>query len=167
MPLVCIRIILHVHVHVHMLNKKFNRQCLKYPSVQSGRFHYVTYLHKNIPSTDDLIACHLSLLKITNCFIFFRKITRQDLVNYISTHYTAPRIVLAGAGNIDHDELVKLAEKSFSGLPGGPTTLPDMAPCRYTGCEVSQCLFNAHIQTIYHIHVSGNFQATINFALKN
>ena len=27
-----------------------------------------------------------------------KKINRQDLVNYISTHYSAPRIVLAAAG---------------------------------------------------------------------
>ena len=28
------------------------------------------------------------------------RISRQDLVNYISTHYSAPRIVLAAAGGV-------------------------------------------------------------------
>ena len=30
-----------------------------------------------------------------------KKINRQDLVNYISTHYSAPRMVLAAAGGVD------------------------------------------------------------------
>lgn len=45
-----------------------------------------------------------------------RSIKRQDLINYIKMHYHAPRMVLAAAGGVDHDELVKLAEKEFSGL---------------------------------------------------
>ena len=31
-----------------------------------------------------------------------RSIQRGDLVNYIQTHYTAPRVVIAGAGSINH-----------------------------------------------------------------
>lgn len=31
-----------------------------------------------------------------------RSIQRADLVNYIQTHYTAPRVVIAGAGSINH-----------------------------------------------------------------
>jgi len=65
-----------------------------------------------------------------------QSISRQDLVDYISTHYTAPRMVLAGAGGVTHDELAQLAEKHFSGLQTGDTgaKLPDY--CRYTGAEV-------------------------------
>ena len=65
-----------------------------------------------------------------------RKINRNDLLNYISTHYSASRMVLAAAGDVNHDELVKLAEKSFSTLHGSPSTLPEVSPCRYTGSEV-------------------------------
>ncbi|KAG7171593.1 Mitochondrial-processing peptidase subunit beta-like [Homarus americanus] len=59
-----------------------------------------------------------------------RSISRNDLVDYITTHYKAPRIVLAGAGGIDHDSLVKIAEEN-SGLGvayAGDT--PEVAPCR-------------------------------------
>ena len=65
-----------------------------------------------------------------------RKINRNDLLNYISTHYSASRMVLAAAGDVNHDDLVKLAEKSFSAVPGSPATLPEVSPCRYTGSEV-------------------------------
>ena len=44
-------------------------------------------------------------------------------------------MILAAAGGIDHEDLVKLAEKYFSTLPGG-SSLPTIAPCRYTGSEV-------------------------------
>lgn len=49
-------------------------------------------------------------------------ISRQDLVDYIGTNYTADRMVLVGAGGIPHEELVKLAEKHFSGLKSAPPT---------------------------------------------
>jgi len=45
-----------------------------------------------------------------------KKIQKQDLLSYINTHYTGPRMVLAGAGNVNHAELVKLAEKNFGTL---------------------------------------------------
>lgn len=71
-----------------------------------------------------------------NCDTHLRSINRKDLVDYITTHYKAPRIVLAGAGGVDHGSLVKLAEQHFKGLGidyEGQT--PEVAPCRFTGEE--------------------------------
>jgi processing peptidase subunit beta len=51
-----------------------------------------------------------------------RSITRDDLDKYIKTHYTAPRMVFAGAGDFAHDQLVSLADKSFNKLPTGSQT---------------------------------------------
>ncbi|PWN23797.1 putative MAS1-mitochondrial processing peptidase beta chain precursor [Microstroma glucosiphilum] len=44
-------------------------------------------------------------------------IKQQDLAEYIKTNYSADRMVLVGAGGVEHEELVKLAEKHFSDLP--------------------------------------------------
>jgi len=44
-------------------------------------------------------------------------ITRDDLQSYISTHYSGPRVVVAGAGAVNHDDLTALAEKHFGRLP--------------------------------------------------
>ena len=67
-----------------------------------------------------------------------RKITRSDLISYINTHYHPARIVLAGAGGVDHDELVKLGEKHFSQL--GRTmdidSFPNLEPAYYIGSDV-------------------------------
>ncbi|EKM75682.1 QCR1 core subunit of the ubiquinol-cytochrome c reductase complex [Agaricus bisporus var. burnettii JB137-S8] len=50
-------------------------------------------------------------------------IKREDLASYIKTNYTADRMVLVGAGGVDHNELVKLAEKHFSSLPVSPNPI--------------------------------------------
>jgi processing peptidase subunit beta len=68
-----------------------------------------------------------------------QSLTRDDLANYISTHYTAPRMVVAGAGAVEHDDLVKLAGKQFSGLSTDPTTAADLVaaePSIFTGSDV-------------------------------
>jgi len=48
-----------------------------------------------------------------------RSLTRDQLVDYIQTQYTAPRMVVAGAGAVDHSELCSLADKHFGGLESG------------------------------------------------
>ena len=42
-----------------------------------------------------------------------RRFTRDGLLQYMDAHYTPDNIVLAMAGNLDHDRAVKLAEKVF------------------------------------------------------
>ncbi|KAI9841435.1 MAG: hypothetical protein M1837_000711 [Sclerophora amabilis] len=54
-------------------------------------------------------------------------IQQNDLVDYIKTNYTADRMVLVGAGGVPHEELVKLAEKHFAGLPTEPPTSASLA----------------------------------------
>jgi processing peptidase subunit beta len=51
-------------------------------------------------------------------------IKRDDLASYIKTNYTADRMVLVGAGGVNHDELCDLAEKHFSSLPVSPRPFP-------------------------------------------
>ena len=46
----------------------------------------------------------------------------KDLRSYIDTHYTAPRMVVAAAGALDHGEVVRLAEEHWSGRPTTSST---------------------------------------------
>jgi len=72
---------------------------------------------------------------LLNSFDFLRSIGKSDLTDYISTHYKASRIVLAAAGGVKHDDLVKLACGSLGGLEA--SVLPaEVTPCRFTGSEV-------------------------------
>jgi len=67
-----------------------------------------------------------------------KSISRQDLTEYIQDHYKGPRMVLAGAGGVDHEQLVKLAEKHFSGITYQYEhgRIPTIEPCRFTGSEI-------------------------------
>lgn len=68
-----------------------------------------------------------------------RSLTRNDLADYIATHYTAPRMVVAGSGAIQHKDLVDLSSKAFANLPSTPTTASDLVeqePAIFTGSEV-------------------------------
>jgi len=65
-----------------------------------------------------------------------KKIQREDLVNYIDQHYTAPRMVLVGAGAVDHSQLVELGSKHFGNISSAfNTTLPERH--NYTGSMVT------------------------------
>nr|CBW52774.1 ubiquinol:cytochrome c oxidoreductase 50 kDa core 1 subunit [Polytomella sp. Pringsheim 198.80] len=70
-----------------------------------------------------------------------RSITRDDLVQYIKTHYRGPRMVLAAAGAVDHDALVKLAESAFGTVSDEDNStavrsLISKEPSLYTGSYV-------------------------------
>mmetsp|Transcript_16010 Transcript_16010/g.44268 ORF Transcript_16010/g.44268 Transcript_16010/m.44268 type:complete len:484 (+) Transcript_16010:250-1701(+) len=63
-----------------------------------------------------------------------RTLTREQLVDYITTQYTAPRMVVAGAGAVDHAELCELADKHFGALSsdiGGA----EYEPAVFTGSD--------------------------------
>ncbi|CAM9166676.1 unnamed protein product [Ectocarpus fasciculatus] len=63
---------------------------------------------------------------------------RNDLQDFIKTHYTADRFVIAGAGAVDHNQLVELTEKHFGGLPQPPKEgVPTfMDPAVFTGSDI-------------------------------
>jgi len=67
-------------------------------------------------------------------------ISQSDLQNYIQSNYTADRMVLVGAGAVDHSELIKLAEQHFATLPqsSNPVPLGKAAhpTTKFTGAEV-------------------------------
>merc|ERR1711871_505470 len=56
--------------------------------------------------------------------------------DYINTHYTGNRMVVVGAGAIDHNELVKLAETNFGGMPAESKTPVTLEPAVYTGSDI-------------------------------
>ncbi|MEQ2265202.1 hypothetical protein XENORESO_003868 [Xenotaenia resolanae] len=70
-----------------------------------------------------------------------KTINRGDLVEYITTHYKGPRIVLAAAGGVCHQELISLARFHFGKLPSRDQgEVPAPPPCHFTGSEVRSCL---------------------------
>jgi len=54
----------------------------------------------------------------------------------VANNYTAPRMVLAGAGAITHQQLVDLAQKHFGKLPTHGPEEVHKEPARYTGSSI-------------------------------
>jgi len=68
-----------------------------------------------------------------------KSIGRGHLVEYIQTHYKGPRMVVAGAGGVPHDQMVKLVNEHFGkiGVAYDSTQIPDLPPpCRFTGSDL-------------------------------
>ncbi|TYI54546.1 hypothetical protein E1A91_D11G082400v1 [Gossypium mustelinum] len=68
-----------------------------------------------------------------------KTITKGHLLNYIQTHYTAPRMVIAASGAVKHEEIVEQVEKLFTKLSSDPATASQLVvkePATFTGSEV-------------------------------
>jgi processing peptidase subunit beta len=58
-----------------------------------------------------------------------RKITKDDIDRYVKIHYTTPRMLVAGVGDIDHGDFKQLVSKYFNKLPTAtPAGLPGPNP---------------------------------------
>jgi len=96
---------------------------------------------------EELVLDHLHATAFQNCSLGrtilgpeenIRTLTRNDLANYIETHYTAPRMVLAAAGAIDHKQLCDWANEQFGKVPflpkdGKPVVIE---PTTFTGSDI-------------------------------
>jgi len=88
--------------------------------------HYTAYrgtpLARNILGTQDTIL----------------NMTREQIMDWVGTHYVAPRMVITGAGAIDHKQLVDLAQKYFGSTPSAPSTgkKPTTIHSKFTGSDI-------------------------------
>jgi len=65
-----------------------------------------------------------------------KSISREDIQTYVSNHYVGPRMVIAAAGPIEHNEIVKLCEGLFSDIRQKGEHEPYMEPAVFTGSEI-------------------------------
>ena len=65
-----------------------------------------------------------------------RGIDRDTVAGYMRRHYAAPGMLLAAAGNLEHETLVALARQSFAALP--PERIARSEPARYVGGELRE-----------------------------
>lgn len=79
-----------------------------------------------------------------------RSLKRSDLSDYISTHYTAPRMVIAGAGAVDHEQLCGLAGEHFGSLPSAAAGGLEVAmePAVFTGSDIRVRFDSEHTANI-------------------
>ncbi|NQT35529.1 insulinase family protein [bacterium] len=77
--------------------------------------HFITQLYNRHPMGRSVLGSRASL----------QTINRDKLINYRSVNYSPSRMVVAVAGNIDHNRLVRMIEKRFSNKV---TSCPDRVP---------------------------------------
>jgi len=68
-----------------------------------------------------------------------KNMTREHIVNYIQANYIAPRIVVVGAGAVNHEQFVEQVSKSFAGVatePSGPAVITNHTPAYFTGSDI-------------------------------
>jgi len=66
-----------------------------------------------------------------------QSITADTIREYVSTHYTADRMVIAAAGGVTHEQICELADKHFGQFPSKPASPPfTWEPSIFTGAEV-------------------------------
>lgn len=58
---------------------------------------------------------------------------RKDLQSFVADHYGPERMILSGAGAVDHEALVRIAEDLFGHLK--PRARPQPEPARWQGAE--------------------------------
>lgn len=75
---------------------------------------------------------------ITNIhYLLTSSLKRKELKEYIDIFYRPSRLVLAGAGGVNHEELVDLAKKLFKNPKDlkFEAEIPSYSKCRFTGTE--------------------------------
>jgi predicted Zn-dependent peptidase len=72
-------------------------------------------------------------------------LTRDQLMGYMQTHYSAPRMIFAAAGKLDHDQIVGLVEEHFSELPSGEAGETEPAAYRGGDTREDRALEQAHL----------------------
>ncbi|SCW04135.1 LAFE_0H06700g1_1 [Lachancea fermentati] len=87
-----------------------------YDEVVFDHLHAITY--KNQPLGRTILG------PIEN----IKTITRKELQDYIATNYKGDRMVLAGAGAVDHQKLVDIASKYFGHIAKSDTPAPLGSP---------------------------------------
>ena len=82
--------------------------------------------------------------------------SRDDLSGFVSEHYAPERMILSAAGAVDHDAIVKEAEKLFAHLTRGNAPQTDTA--RFVGGErrelkaLEQVHFTLALESPHYLH---------------
>ena len=68
---------------------------------------------------------------------------RSQLKSYLASHYIAPKMVLAGAGGVPHEQLVELGKKYFGHMDGSMQhTIEDEIAEQHVRFHGVQVVFN-------------------------
>ncbi|KAK1383549.1 Mitochondrial processing peptidase, beta subunit, and related enzymes (Insulinase superfamily) [Heracleum sosnowskyi] len=109
---------------------------LKKRKIESARHEILKYMKEQEEETERAIFDHLQATAFPDSPIGrtpygpaenVKTITKKDLLNYMSSHYTASRMVIVACGAVKHEEIVEQVKSLFTKLPEGSTTTSKLA----------------------------------------
>ena len=56
-----------------------------------------------------------------------KKISRDEIKNFMASNYNPKKMVISAAGKVDHDSFVEQLKKKLNNLPNGKSDLPEKA----------------------------------------
>ena len=80
-----------------------------------------------------------------------RAFGQDDLRDFVAQNYGPAQMILAAAGAVDHDAIVRMAERLFGDMPAQPQK--DASPARFRGGEVR------HTRKLEQAHVALAFES--------
>lgn len=94
----------------------------------------------------DLFKPHPLSFSILGTKETVQRLGREDILRFMSENYSANRVVVAAAGNLDHNHVVRLAEKFLGRLSSASSrNLPELPPERPATNVVKNRFQQAHI----------------------
>jgi len=111
-------------------------------------------INQSHDTPDDIIFDHFQETAYPNQAIgrpvlgeesIIKSINRDTLLDYMKVQYSASKIVVAAAGNVEHDYLIDLAERAFSNLPRDATN--NNQPIKYQGGDYRE------IRDLEQVHI--------------
>jgi predicted Zn-dependent peptidase len=77
--------------------------------------------------------------------------TREDLQDFVATHYGPSQMILSAAGAVDHDQIVAQAGEIFGAMVAKPTAV--FQPARFTGAQ------RREVKKLEQVHFAMAFDA--------
>ncbi|KAJ0183954.1 hypothetical protein K1T71_000377 [Dendrolimus kikuchii] len=65
-----------------------------------------------------------------------QKFDASSICSFIQAHYRPYKLVIATAGGVPHDQMVRLTESKFGHMVGDPYCESNVGPCRFTGSQI-------------------------------
>lgn len=137
-----------VFVALDILSDILQNSCFYENAIKRERDVILREMEEVESQTEEVIFDHLHSTAFRHCSLGrtilgpaenIRTISRKDLHQYISTHYSGPRMVVSAAGAVEHEQIVEQVKRLFTNLSTDPITAADLVerePAVFTGSEV-------------------------------
>ena len=143
-----------VDLAIDIISDILQNSIIKQDELEREREVVIQEIHQSQDTPDDIIFDHFQEAAYPNQAIgrpilgkasLIKDIKRDTLVNYMKDEYSASRIVISAAGNVEHNFLVERVEKAFCNLPS--KLAPIDKRIRYRGGDFRE------IRNLEQIHV--------------